>query len=450
MIKNLLRTLTLKDFFLSNRFFLSFALVILVFILSFPFPVLFIVAQLILIVFFSVVFVDILILVQAQKFIKAKRLTPNHLSLGDPNKIKIDIKNDFMLGLSLEILDEIPDEFQIRDLRFNVDLGPKVQKTVDYSLHPKIRGEYRFYDINIFIKTTIGLAEKRLLVESKQDILVYPSMIQMKRYSLLALTRISFLKGIKNVRKIGLSHEFAQIRNYVKGDDFRTINWKATSRKNMLMVNQFQEQRSQQIFCVIDKGRSMQLPFDGMKLIDYAINTSLVISNISIQKKDKAGLLTFSNVIGSTIKADSKPTQLNKILETLYRQKSVNFESNFELLYTATKNFIKRRSLLFLFTNFESYTSMKRVLPLLRNINRKHLLVVVLFKNTELNDFVKKDAVTTEEIYYKTIASTFVEEKYKIAQEIKNYGIQVILTKPEDLSINSINKYLELKSRGLI
>ena len=216
------------------------------------------------------------------------------------------------------------------------------------------------------------------------------------------------------------------------------------------MVNQYEDERSQQIFCVIDKGRSMQMPFNGLSLLDYAINTSLVISSVSLQKHDKAGLMTFSDKIGSTIKADKGPKQLNLIIETLYKEKARNFEANYELLYTATKQFIKRRSLIFLYTNFESYSAMERILPLLRRINVSHLLVVVFFENTEIVDYSYREAHSTEDIYNKTIASKFVEEKHRIVQELRQYGIQVILTRPEKLSVNSINKYLEMKARSMI
>ncbi|MGB1217710.1 MAG: DUF58 domain-containing protein, partial [Saprospiraceae bacterium] len=125
-------------------------------------------------------------------------------------------------------------------------------------------------------------------------------------------------------------------------------------------------------------------------------------------------------------------------------------EANYELLYRAVRNLISGRSLIFLFTNFESMYALERVLPLLRRINKQHLLVVVFFENTEIKDFTELEAETTEEIYYQTVARQFIYEKEQIVSKLKQYGIQAILTKPEELSTNSVNKYLELKSRGLI
>jgi uncharacterized protein (DUF58 family) len=249
---------------------------------------------------------------------------------------------------------------------------------------------------------------------------------------------------------VGHSYEFEQIKNYVRGDDYRSINWKASSRRATLMVNQYQDERAQQVYSIIDKSRAMRMPFDGLSLMDYAINTSLVISNVALAKHDRAGLLTFSDIIGTTIKADRKPTQLNKILLALYKEKERNLEANYELLYHSARKLIKGRSLLMLYTNFESMYALERVLPILRRINTLHLLVVVFFENTEINDFAKLKVDTTQDIYHQTIAQKFLNEKSQMVQKLKQYGIQAILTKPQDLSVNSINKYLELKSRGLI
>jgi uncharacterized protein (DUF58 family) len=187
-----------------------------------------------------------------------------------------------------------------------------------------------------------------------------------------------------------------------------------------------------------------------MSLLDYAINSSLAISNIALLKYDRVGLLTFSDKIGTYLKAERKRNQLKLILEGLYRQKERALEANYELLYQASRNMIRNRSMILLFTNFESMYALERALPVLRRLNRFHLLVVVFFENTELIDYMDKNAQTIEDIYSKTIARKLQNEKQLMVQELKHYGIHSILTTPKDLSINTINKYLAFKSRGLI
>ena len=191
------------------------------------------------------------------------------------------------------------------------------------------------------------------------------------------------------------------------------------------------------------------MPFDGLSLLDYAINTGLVISNIVLQKGDKAGLITFSDKLGSLIKSERSPRQLDLILNALYKETSRHLEADYELLYHASRKLIKGRSVLLLFTNFESYTALERILPILRRLNRLHLLVVIFFENTEVSEMSRMECHTMEDIYQQTIARKYVQEKWQMVQKLRQYGIQAILSRPEDLSVNTINKYLELKARGM-
>jgi uncharacterized protein (DUF58 family) len=440
----------LKEVYLPKRFFLSMSALAIISACGFFIPLLFYTAQAAVLLFFSISVLDIILLFNKKDAIHCGRILPKLFSLGDNNQIRLMLKNNQGLSLNINIVDELPEQFQKRDFQINIFLKGFSQESIVYELRPTTRGAYLFRKINLFLKSPIGLIERRIIMNAEATIPVYPSVIQMKKYELLALARISVFPGVKKMRKLGQSYEFEQIREYVKGDDFRSINWKATSRKNALMVNQYEDERSQQVFTVIDKSRSMKMPFEGLSLMDYAINTSLVISNVALQKHDKVGLLTFSDKIGATVKPQSGPKQLRIIIETLYKEKERNLEANFELLYQASRQFIRRRCLMFLYTNFESYSAMMRVLPILRMINHLHLLVVIFFENTEIKDFAEKDANNSEDIYNKTIAMKFVEEKERIVQELRQYGIQVILTRPEDLSINTVNKYLELKAKRMI
>jgi uncharacterized protein (DUF58 family) len=279
---------------------------------------------------------------------------------------------------------------------------------------------------------------------------VYPSFIQMRQYELLAASRQLSALGIKQVRQLGHSQEFEQIQPYVAGDDQRTINWQASARKGDLMVNHYQDEKSQQVYCLIDKGRVMQMPFQGLSLLDYAINAALVIANVAIKKQDKAGIITFAETIGSILPAEGKASQLQKILDLLYNQKTRFLEADFEKLYITVRARIRHRSLLVLFTNFETLNGAQRQLPYLRKLARHHLLLVVFFDNTETRALLEKPAGNTEEIYLKAIAEKFAYEKRQIVKELARHGIQSILTPPEKLTVNTINKYLEFKARGVI
>ena len=137
----------------------------------------------------------------------------------------------------------------------------------------------------------------------------------MRKFEMIAFSDRRADMGVKRIRQVGHTMEFDRIKEYVRGDDVRAINWKATARADTLMVNTYQDERSQQVINIIDTGRVMKLPFDGMHLLDYAINTCLVISNITLLKEDRAGLITFSNKDAHVVMPEKKRTHIRKIQE---------------------------------------------------------------------------------------------------------------------------------------
>ncbi len=434
----------------TNRFFLLFSGILFIFALSFMLKWLFPVAQTLLIIAIVIAWLDGVLLFRKSFKLQAKRSLSNMLSLGDKNKVQIEIRNETGIALSLKIIDELPTQLQIRDFKMLFPIEKGGIKMLEYEIIPNKRGKYFFGNINLSSTTFLNLLSRTDQMLHEQQVSVFPSIIQMKKYELKALKSLSHVNGFKKIRQIGHSYEFEQIKNYVPGDDNRSVNWRASGRRGELMVNQYEQERLQQIYSIIDKSRSMKMPFNGLSLLDYAINTSLVISNVSLQKHDKVGLLSFSDKIGSVIKADNKRNQLTAILNALYNEKEHALEANYELLYSSVRNLVKGRSLLFLYTNFESIYALERVLPILRKMSRFHLLVVMFFENTEIKEQAEKECENVMDIYLQTTARKQIAERNLIQQELLKHGIQAIVSKPEELSINTINKYLELKSRGMI
>ena len=440
----------LKNLFLNSRLFTAMGGLAVLFVLSFAFPALFLPARLCALALALLVVADAFILFRFSLPLSGNRDLPRVCSLGDPNPVSVRLHNHTNLTLYCTLIDELPQQLQIRDFEQRVVIPPESSISAHHQLDPKVRGEYAFGFLYAYASTALGLLRRRIVIANPAMVPVLPSIIQMKKYELHSFNRLAQFHGLKRLRRIGHSYEFEQIKNYVRGDDYRSVNWKASSRRSELMVNQYEDERAQQIYCVIDKSRTMKMPFEGMSLLDYAINTSLVIANIALQKHDKAGLISFSDKMGTTLKADNKSRQLHLILNALSKEKERSTESNYELLYHATRKLISGRSLLLLFTNFESTYALDRVIPILRQINKSHLLVVIFFENTEIAALARQEAATVEDIYRQTVAQQFLAEKTQMVLKLRQYGIQSVLTPPQDLSIHTINKYLEMKSKGLI
>lgn len=192
------------------------------------------------------------------------------------------------------------------------------------------------------------------------------------------------------------------------------------------------------------------MPFEGLSLVDYSINAAFVLCGIAIGKGDKAGLITFSDKIGSFIMANSKDTQMQQISEALYNQEVRKRDADFLRLYKNIRTRVKKRSLMVLFTNFDSLVSLNRQIKFLRALSQNHLLCVVIFDNTEINKLSGKRVHDISGIYKQTIAEKFQYDKHLIKKELLKNGIYCILTEPKDLTINTINQYIEYKARGII
>ena len=349
-----------------------------------------------------------------------------------------------------EVIDEVPFIFQQRNISFRVQLQANEGKQICYHLRPTSRGIYGFGQIRVFVTGRIGLLSRRYTCGEEQDIKVYPSYLMLHRYELLAMSDNLTELGIKRIRRVGHHTEFEQIKEYVKGDDYRTINWKASARRHELMVNVYQDERSQQIYSVIDKGRVMQQAFRGMTLLDYAINASLVLSYVAMRKEDKAGIVTFNEHFDSFVPASKAPGQMQTLLENLYSQQTTFGETDFSSLCVHFNKHVSKRSFLVLYTNFSSMGSMNRQLAYLQQLNRQHRLLVVFFEDADVKTYIASPAKDTEGYYRHVIAEKFAFEKRLIVSTLKQNGIYSLLTTPENLSIDVINKYLEMKSRQLL
>ena len=439
-----------KNIYLKPLFFIAIFSIAIIFVISFFFENLLDISKLLFLILIVASIFDALLLFRNKTGIQVTRILPEKLSNGDDNLIEILVVNRFLFKTTIKIIDELPIQWQIRDFNINATLKPSEEKKFKYHVRPTERGEYHFGNVNVFSSSFISLIARKQQFSKDEMVPNYPSFLQLKKYEFIAFTNKLKLFGLKKIRRIGHTLEFEQIKEYVSGDDIRNINWKATAKKNHLMVNQYQDEKSQPVYSLIDKGRVMKMPFNKLSLLDYAINSTLVISNIVLKKHDKAGMLTFSRKIENRVVAQQRSSQMNLILETLYNIETDFSESDFSRLYIDLKRSVTHRSLLLLYTNFETLDALYRQLPYLQLIAKKHLLVVIFFENTELISITKQKAITTRQIFDKTIAEKFIYEKKLIANELKKHGIQAILTAPENLTVNTINKYLEIKARGLL
>jgi uncharacterized protein (DUF58 family) len=447
--------------YISRRFYITLSVVVLVLASGYLWSPMFTVGRVLLLLFVVAVVTDIILLwrtyVNTQRStLNAFRQLSDRFSNGDENDVRIRVESSYPFPVRVEVMDEIPFIFQRRDICFRAHIEKEEAKTIRYSLRPTHRGVYGFGQIRVFAASPIGLVQRRFTCGEAKDVKVYPSFLMLHQYELLAISNNLTEMGIKRIRRVGHHTDFEQIKDYVAGDDFRTINWKASARRSKLMVNVYQDERSQQIISVIDKGRVMQQAFQGMTLLDYSINASLVLSYVAMYKEDRAGLATFSSDFDTFVPASRRPGHLQVLMEALYAQQTEFGETDYSALVANLNKHVTKRSLIVLYTNFTGQVSLQRQLPYFQQLNQRHRLLVVFFEDVELKEYLATHHShhnrrrSTEDYYRQVMADRFVYEQRLIVSTLRQHGILSLLTTPDNLSVDVINRYLEMKQRQQI
>ena len=436
--------------YLTKRFYITCLLIIVSFSVGYIYVSFFMAAKLSVLLLLLLSTFDAWLLWKKKEGIHAGRNCSPRFSNGDENHVRIEVENSYLYAIHVDVIDEIPDVFQRRDIVFSLHLHSGEHKEIIYRLRPVKRGEYKFGRIRVFVSTAIGLITRRYTCGQPADVKVYPSYLMLHQYELMAISNNLTELGIKRIRRIGHHTEFEHIKEYVKGDDYRTINWKASARRSQLMVNTYQDERSQQVYNIIDKGRIMQSAFMEMTLLDYAINASLMLSYVTIHKEDKAGLITFAENFETFVPASKQAGHLQTILENLYRQRTTFGESDYSSLYVHLNKYVNKRSLLIIYTNFDSVVGMERQLNYLQQLARQHVVLAVFFENAELKEFAVRRPRVSEDYFTQVIAEKFIYEKRYVTTTLRQHGVYSLLTTPDKLSIDVINKYLEMKAKHLL
>lgn len=444
----------MRDIFLTTRLFALLAALVVVFTVAFFWAPLLVAGQIAAGVLAAGVAVDVLALWGLGGRIEGAREVPAKLSLGDENEVVVSVRSAYPFASRVVVLDEVPVQFQARDAGTVVWLGARSEAVVRYTLRPTGRGAYGFGHLLLYAAGPLGLARRRFRAAPGGEAVVYPSILQMQRYAFLATSDRLQEAGVRRVRRVGQTMEFDQVRPYVPGDGRRAVNWKATARRGAtgggaaLFVNTYQEERAQPVVAAIDMGRAMRSPFDGLTLVDHAVNASLVLLNTALLTDDRAGLVAFDQEVRAVVRPTRTPATLPTLLDALYRLDPGFRDPSYEALYAALRQQIRQRSLVLLFTNIDTVAGLDRQLPFLRQIGRLHRLCVVLFENTGIRSLLASRSERLEDVYVKTVAEGLALEAREVARTLERHGIGALLTRPETVTSDAVNRYLQIRSRG--
>ena len=362
------------------------------------------------------------------------------------NTVTFYVRNNFRRPLKVEGRDENLRHLPITYTDLSHTIPPGREQEFSYETIPAKRGSFDAGKIYLRYTGLLGFCVKYTAIHYPTQYRVYPNVRDLSKYRLLMQKSRLLPKGDKNIRQYGTGTDFESLRPYVEGDDYRKINWAATARENKLMLNQYQIEREQPVYIMLDIGRPMSYSVNGFKKLDYAINAAIVLCDIINQQGDKAGLMVFDSVVQANIAPGQGAAHRNNLLETLYHVQDNRQTANYRGAFQALCDKQKRRSLIFIFTDFEIMEEAGDLITHLAILRRRHMPIVVFMENESLSAMAQNtDTPTPYSKLLKQTAQEFHAERRMIIRKLNAMGIPSVESRAEDFTLSAVNRYLRAR-----
>lgn len=394
-----------------------------------------------------------------RRAVSVARSVEDKLSLDVENKVTLTARykpaaRDAYGGRlrNVVIRDEPPQELQCdRDATFTVQVSAGSRDASrEYHVRPHSKGDFEFGDLFVAYDGYFGLICRMERISAKQSVKVYPNLVETEKYDMLARSGRLMQVGIRNIRQRGGGSEFESLREYVPGDEYRKIDWRATARRHKLISRQYEAERAQNIMLLIDTGRNMLQKVGNMAKLDYVINTALMLAYVASSSDDRIGLMVFDAEVRAFIPPAKGKTQVYYLLDALYNTSAQMVESDYYGAFTELAARNRRRSLVVLFTDLLDTESSAGIVSALPILERAHRPLCVTVSDPYITGAAKGAPETAAEAYRKAVSMQVLQERRQAITVLKRRGVWTIDSPPETLTSDLINHYLTLKSRTAI
>lgn len=409
----------------------------------------------------AVCLVDLWTLPHARSLSAARSLV-RIASQGKPQGVELSVINHSRRRLKIDIADDVPGEFETEPREYRLVMLPDSRTVVPYRMRALRRGLYRMHCVHVRTGSHFGFWNRQLALPAEDEIHVYPDLKQLREYDLLARTNRLSLLGLRRSRRIGTENEFERLRNYTVDDDHRHIDWRASARRQELTVRDFQANQNQQLLFVVDCGRMMTGLSGRLPLFDHALNAMLMLSWIALSRGDSVGLLLFSAGIQGFVPPQAGTRQINHLLHTSFNQFAACSESRYDLAFRYLDQRVRKRSLVILMTNVMDRVHAAVVEEHLRVQVGRHLPLAVFLRDHELfelaagrsGDANPPEAAlavgSLESAAVQGVARDVAEWRAEAIARLAKKGILTLDAFPGQLTAPLVNRYLEIKARGLL
>ncbi|NNJ08965.1 DUF58 domain-containing protein [Chloroflexales bacterium ZM16-3] len=380
--------------------------------------------------------------------IEVERINDGKLSLGAENLVTVLISNASPRPLRFTMRDEYPDAFPCDAPFISGELSAYEVFSAQYHLRPLKRGDYAFGDVVLRYRGMLGTFVRQARYPTAAAVQVYPNVLELRKYDLLARKGLLYEQGLRPARVYGQGGEFARLREYSPDDEFRRVSWKATARRGKPIVAEVETERSQHVICLIDTGRLMAPPLGDIAKLDYVINTALLLGYVAALKGDHVGLLSFADEVGVFLSPQRGRAQFQRMIEALYNVQAEAVESDHAAALSYLQRKVRRRSLVVLFTDLVTPDAVRPLIAHMARLSRQHLIVCVTISDPNVSAAIGAPPRDARAAYTRAVAEQLRDERQAILDTLSRSGVIPVDVPADKLTISVVNTYLRLKAQG--
>ncbi|WP_339747566.1 DUF58 domain-containing protein [uncultured Rubinisphaera sp.] len=376
---------------------------------------------------------------------------------GEKHPVELIIGNRTHRELSVHIRDDLDPTFDVEDDLIISSISPRSQMACRYQFSPMRRGEYVMKHVHLMLRSRFGLWKRHLKAGPKQTIRVYPALKQISRFAMYARQNKMSLLGLRRSRKVGNDNEFERLRDYTHDDQFKAIDWRATSRRLKLTVRDFQSNQSQRIIFMIDCGRMMVNESNGFSLFDAAIDAALTLGYVALSRQDQVGLMCFNSQVVRWIPPKAGRSHLNTLVHAVHNIEPELVESRFDEAFLHLHRHCRKRSLVVVLSNVIDDRNAQSIQAQTTHLVGQHLPMTVLFRDHELFQPIDHALAQPElaslndsSLFRAAASADILLWREEVLTNMRHAGVLTLDVFPENLTAPLINEYLRIKAQMLL
>jgi uncharacterized protein (DUF58 family) len=381
--------------------------------------------------------------------LRIERRAPQRISLGATSRDRLLVENRGKLAARVRVTDDLPEILarQGADVQ-EVVIPPGRDATLEYEVRADRRGDAEYGDVHVRVLGPLGLAWRQRRVYRSDPLRVLPGVLEVRRYRLLGLHNRLREAGFRPVRQRGEGGSFESLREYVRGDDPRTIDWKASGRRSRLIVRQYEAERRQNVVMLVDAGRMMTEKVGERERIDYALTAALLLADVASLHGDLVGLLVFADRVQQYIPPSRNA--ISTLAEALGSVHARMVEPNYPAAFTYLAKQLRRRSLLVAFTDIIDSSASSALVAHLGKAASRHLPIAVAIRNPDLEATAQLPPKSEADVYRRAAAEELLQARGAALTQMQRAGVLIADSRPTDAVPNVVNRYLDVKRRGLL